>query len=98
MQASSLRRVQVTPLSLQMCDAREEKNPASETSKLLWSFRLQDFCNAEFCGAAIAPQHWRRLFFQQVFLVFFLRPFVGVGGRGLALDDRRPLRRELAVE
>src|SRR4051812_21739984 len=35
---------------------------------------------------------------EQILLVFFLRPLVRVGGRGLSLDERLPRLRELAVE
>jgi hypothetical protein len=37
------------------------------------------------------------LFLQQVFLVFDLRPLVGVGGRGLTLDDGLPAGGQLLV-
>src|SRR5688572_31550662 len=37
------------------------------------------------------------LFFQQMFFFLHLRPLVGVGRRGLALDDRLPHFRKLGV-
>ena len=50
------------------------------------------FCVAPFAALA------QLLFFEQLFFLFLLRPFIGVRGRGLAFDDRLPDLRELAIE
>src|SRR3954469_15993114 len=67
----------------------------SETSKLLWSLRLPNYCDAEIAVRKLL----RCSALEEIFLAArFFRPLVRVGRRGLALDDRFPDLRELAVE
>src|SRR5688500_2562483 len=73
----------------------QNKYERINTSKLLWSLRRQ-----KFCGAEIECEELLQCFslFHEMLLLFDLGPLVGIGRRGLSLDDRLPLARQLAIE